>query len=125
MFGHKTKQGPTKREPLESLEDLRDDCIALYLNSGLTQRQIHERGGADPPDDQQVALQGDQVPEGRYDPGVLAGGRVGLDARPQGDVRSQPQLAGQRPHEHPGPEPQDARSQIALAVALANGHEAT
>ena len=37
-----------QRERLEKLEDLRDDCIALFRNSGLTQKQIHEQGGPTP-----------------------------------------------------------------------------
>lgn len=48
MFGRKGRKTPLKRKPLASLEDLRDDCIALFLNSGLTQKQVHERGGPTP-----------------------------------------------------------------------------
>ena len=48
MFGRKERRNPLKRELERELEDLRDDCIALFLNSGLTQRQIHERGGPTP-----------------------------------------------------------------------------
>ena len=48
MFGRKNRKQPLQREQVEQLEDLRDDCIALYINSGLTQKQIHERGGPTP-----------------------------------------------------------------------------
>jgi transcriptional regulator with XRE-family HTH domain len=27
---------------------MRDDCIALFVDSGLTQKQVHERGGPTP-----------------------------------------------------------------------------
>ena len=37
-----------QREQLEALEDMRDDCIALFVNSGLRQKDIHERGGPTP-----------------------------------------------------------------------------
>lgn len=39
---------PTKREPLTSLEDLRDDCIAVVINSGQSFKRVHERGGPTP-----------------------------------------------------------------------------
>lgn len=42
----KTKS--TKREPLTSLEDLRDDCIAVVINSGQSFKRVHERGGPTP-----------------------------------------------------------------------------
>lgn len=48
MFGRKERKTPFKREPLTDLEDLRDDCIALFQNSGLTQKEIHARGGPTP-----------------------------------------------------------------------------
>jgi hypothetical protein len=48
MFGRKGRKTPLKREPLAKLEDLRDDCIALFINSGLTQEQVHAGGGPTP-----------------------------------------------------------------------------
>lgn len=48
MFGHKERKYAFKREPLTDLEDLRDDCIALFLNSGMTQQQVHAAGGPTP-----------------------------------------------------------------------------
>jgi hypothetical protein len=39
-----TKQTP-KRDPEPYLEDIRDDCIAIFLNSGMTQEQVHQNGG--------------------------------------------------------------------------------
>lgn len=36
------------RDADEDLESLRDDCIALFINSGLTQKQVAERGGPRP-----------------------------------------------------------------------------
>lgn len=30
------------------LEDIRDDCIAVFLNSGMTQEQVHANGGPTP-----------------------------------------------------------------------------
>jgi hypothetical protein len=48
MFGRKERKNPLKRQLDRELEDLRDDCIALFINSGLTQKQIHERGGPTP-----------------------------------------------------------------------------
>jgi transcriptional regulator with XRE-family HTH domain len=45
MFGRKERKRHWQREPLASLEDMRDDCVALFLNSGLTQDQVHQRGG--------------------------------------------------------------------------------
>lgn len=47
-FGRKGRAAPLQREQLEHLENMRDDCIALFLNSGLRQRDIHERGGPTP-----------------------------------------------------------------------------
>lgn len=38
----------TKREPLTSLEDLRDDCIAVVINSGMSFKRVHEKGGPTP-----------------------------------------------------------------------------
>lgn len=43
-----TKKTHTKREPIAELEDIRDDCIAVVLNSGLTFKQVRERGGPTP-----------------------------------------------------------------------------
>lgn len=48
MFGRKQRKTPFTREQDAALEDLRDDCIALFINSGLTQKQLHERGGPTP-----------------------------------------------------------------------------
>ncbi len=48
MFGRKERKNPLQREQVKQLEDLRDDCIALYKNAGITQKQIHERGGPTP-----------------------------------------------------------------------------
>ena len=48
MFGRKERSTPLQREQLDALENMRDDCIALFINSGLTQKQIHERGGPTP-----------------------------------------------------------------------------
>jgi transcriptional regulator with XRE-family HTH domain len=47
-FGRKGRRTPLVREQLEKLEDMRDDCIALFVNSKLTQKEIHERGGPTP-----------------------------------------------------------------------------
>jgi hypothetical protein len=48
LFGRRERKTPLQREPLAKLEDLRDDCIALFLDSGLTQKEIHNRGGPTP-----------------------------------------------------------------------------
>lgn len=37
-----------KREPIAQLEDLRDDCIAIVINSGRSFKNVHERGGPTP-----------------------------------------------------------------------------
>jgi len=42
------RKSPLKREPLTSLEDIRDDCIAVVLNSGQSFQKVHERGGPTP-----------------------------------------------------------------------------
>ena len=42
------RKDPPKREPLVPLEDLRDDCIAVMINSGLSPKQVRERGGPTP-----------------------------------------------------------------------------
>lgn len=39
---------PGARKPLVDLEDLRDDSIAVMLNSGQTLKRVHERGGPTP-----------------------------------------------------------------------------
>lgn len=38
----------SQRDPERELEDIRDDCIAVFLNSGMTQQQVHEAGGPTP-----------------------------------------------------------------------------
>lgn len=48
MFGRKERKTPYVREPLVTLEDLRDDCIALFRDSGLSMKQVHEQGGPTP-----------------------------------------------------------------------------
>lgn len=48
MFGRKERKNPLERTQSKKLEDLRDDCIALFINSGLTQKDIHQRGGPTP-----------------------------------------------------------------------------
>jgi hypothetical protein len=48
MFGRKERKTPFVREPLVSLEDLRDDCVSLFRDSGLTMKQVHEQGGPTP-----------------------------------------------------------------------------
>lgn len=42
------RKTPFQRQFNENLENLRDDCIALFVNSKLTQKQVHERGGPTP-----------------------------------------------------------------------------
>lgn len=36
------------RKPLVDLEDLRDDSIAVMINSGQSLKRVHERGGPTP-----------------------------------------------------------------------------
>lgn len=48
MQGTKTRKTPFAREIDQDLESLRDDCIALFINSRLTQQQIHQSGGPTP-----------------------------------------------------------------------------
>lgn len=48
MFHRKPRRTPFQREQDNKLENLRDDCIALFIDSGFTQKQIHERGGPTP-----------------------------------------------------------------------------
>lgn len=43
----KTK-GFYKRKPIAELEDLRDDCIGIVLDSNMTFKQVHEKGGPTP-----------------------------------------------------------------------------
>lgn len=45
MFGHKERRTPLVREPITSLEDIRDDCVALFQQSKLTREEVHRRGG--------------------------------------------------------------------------------
>lgn len=46
MFGpKKDRKTPFVREPIAELEDMRDDCVALYLNSGLSFEAVHANGG--------------------------------------------------------------------------------
>jgi hypothetical protein len=47
-FGRKGRSTPLKREPLTDLEDLRDDMVALALDSKLSFQQIHAAGGPTP-----------------------------------------------------------------------------
>ena len=42
------RKTPLKREPLTDLEDLRDDCVAVVINSGQSFKRVHERGGPTP-----------------------------------------------------------------------------
>jgi hypothetical protein len=48
MFGRSERRTPFQRQQDNKLENLRDDCIALFINSGLTQKQIHANGGPTP-----------------------------------------------------------------------------
>jgi hypothetical protein len=48
MFGRAERKHPLEKTQSRKLEDLRDDCIALFINSGLTQKDIHHRGGPTP-----------------------------------------------------------------------------
>lgn len=48
MFGRRERSSPYQRDPITNLEDLRDDCIALFINSRLTMKQVHENGGPTP-----------------------------------------------------------------------------
>jgi hypothetical protein len=41
----KARRGVVAREPRADLEDMRDDCIALFLNSGMTMKQVEGQGG--------------------------------------------------------------------------------
>lgn len=34
-----------KRDPEKELEDIRDDCIAIFLNTGMTYEEVHAKGG--------------------------------------------------------------------------------
>jgi hypothetical protein len=42
------KEEKTERKPLVDLEDIRDDSIAVMINSGQTLKRVHERGGPTP-----------------------------------------------------------------------------
>ena len=48
MFGRRERSSPYQRDPITDLEDLRDDCIALFINSGMTMKQVHVSGGPTP-----------------------------------------------------------------------------
>lgn len=48
MFGRKERSTPYQRDPLVTIEDLRDDCIALFRDSGMTMKAVHEAGGPTP-----------------------------------------------------------------------------
>jgi hypothetical protein len=48
MFGRKERKTRYVMEPRADLEDLRDDSIALFIDSGLTQAQVHANGGPTP-----------------------------------------------------------------------------
>lgn len=43
----KHKPAP-KRDPEPYLEDIRDDCIAIFLNTNMTQEEVHQNGGPTP-----------------------------------------------------------------------------
>lgn len=45
MQGTKPRKSVFVRDPDEALEAVRDDCIALFLNSKMTQAQVHAAGG--------------------------------------------------------------------------------
>ncbi len=47
-LGQTVRRTPFQRELDEDLETLRDDCIALFLNSKMTQKQVHQTGGPTP-----------------------------------------------------------------------------
>jgi hypothetical protein len=46
--GRRQRKTPFKREPNAELEDLRDDSIALFLNSGMNFQAVHANGGPTP-----------------------------------------------------------------------------
>ena len=48
IHGTKKRKYSFVRDIDEDLEGIRDDCIAMYLNSGMTQQQIHAAGGPTP-----------------------------------------------------------------------------
>jgi transcriptional regulator with XRE-family HTH domain len=48
LFGRSERKRPLERAQNQQLEDLRDDCIALFINSGLRQKDIHAAGGPTP-----------------------------------------------------------------------------
>lgn len=46
MFGRKKdRKTPFVMEPRADLEDMRDDCVALFLNSGQSFEDVHANGG--------------------------------------------------------------------------------
>jgi hypothetical protein len=46
MFGRKKdRKTPFVMEPRADLEDMRDDCVALFLNSGKSFEDVHAEGG--------------------------------------------------------------------------------
>lgn len=47
-LGQTVRRTPFQRELDEDLEALRDDTIALFLNSKMTQKQVHAAGGPTP-----------------------------------------------------------------------------
>jgi hypothetical protein len=47
-FGRKGRRTPLTKEVVEEMENLRDDCIALFLASKKTQKEVHEQGGPTP-----------------------------------------------------------------------------
>ncbi len=44
-LGQTVRRTPFQRQLDEDLETLRDDCIALFINSKMTQQQVHQAGG--------------------------------------------------------------------------------
>jgi hypothetical protein len=45
---NKDRKTPFTREVDDELEAMRDDCIALFLNSRMTQKAVHAAGGPTP-----------------------------------------------------------------------------
>jgi hypothetical protein len=43
-----SRRSMTKREPIAELEDIRDDCIGIALETKMSFKQIHENGGPTP-----------------------------------------------------------------------------
>lgn len=48
MFGRKERKSPFQKETDERLETMRDDCIALFRDSQMTMKELHDRGGPTP-----------------------------------------------------------------------------